>query len=61
MFVQDDESKDAALVHAYLHRKEGDDANARYWYDRAGASFPQADLEAEWDGIAEQLLARDAQ
>ena len=55
-FVQDDGSKDAALVHAYLHRKEGDDANARYWYDRAEATFPEVGLEAEWEEIAEQLL-----
>ena len=59
-FVQDDESKDTALVHAYLHRKEGDDANARYWYERAGATLPEVGLEAEWESVAEQLLARDA-
>lgn len=58
VFVQDDKSKDAALVHAYLHRKEGDDANARYWYDRAGASFSEVDLATEWEQIAEQLLGR---
>jgi len=23
-------------VHAYLHRKEGDQGNAAYWYARAG-------------------------
>lgn len=57
-FVKDDEGKDAALVHAYLHRKEGDDANARYWYDRAGATFPEVDLATEWEQIAEQLLGR---
>ena len=59
-FAQEDDGRDAALVHAYLHRKEGDDANARYWYERAGASLPKISLEAEWEGIAEQLLARDA-
>src|SRR4030088_2009151 len=30
--VQDESSADAALVHAYLHRKEGDAGNAAYWY-----------------------------
>ena len=34
--VQDLTSKEAAWVHAYLHRKEGDQMNAAYWYDRAG-------------------------
>lgn len=56
-FVQDENSRDAALVHAYLHRKEGDDHNARYWYDRAGSSFPEVGLEAEWERLAEQLLS----
>jgi len=27
----------SCLIHAYLHRVEGDEENARYWYDRAGA------------------------
>ena len=30
------EGPDGALVHAYLHRKEGDPDNAAYWYRRAG-------------------------
>ncbi len=58
-FVQDDKSRDAALVHAYLHRREGDLENARYWYERAGVSFPEVGLEAEWERVAERLLARD--
>ena len=33
--AQDDDSADAAWVHAYLHRVEGDLGNARYWYARA--------------------------
>jgi hypothetical protein len=34
--AQAEESPDAAWVHAYLHRKEGDIANSAYWYSRAG-------------------------
>lgn len=34
--VQNDQSKEAAWIHAHLHRVEGDMANARYWYERAG-------------------------
>src|SRR6478752_2991228 len=34
--AQDIDGRDAALVHAYLHRKEGDLGNARYWYRQAG-------------------------
>ncbi len=38
----------SAHVHAYLHRKEGDDWNARYWYNRAGQAFFEGTLEEEW-------------
>lgn len=34
--VQDETSPACASVHAFLHRVEGDFANARYWYSRAG-------------------------
>lgn len=40
--------KDAARVHAYLHRKEGDEWNANYWYQRAGEEMPALTLEEEW-------------
>ena len=36
--VQDEDDADAAWVHAYLHRVEGDLGNAGYWYRRAGKS-----------------------
>lgn len=58
--VQDDESPAGAWVHAYLHRKEGDRGNARYWYDRAGQNECHAPLEEEWQAIVRALLA-DAQ
>lgn len=45
----------AAWVHAYLHRKEGDRSNARYWYSRAGRSMPQTSLEEEWKDIVTYL------
>jgi hypothetical protein len=35
-------------LHAYLHRKEGDTGNARYWYRRAGAEVFEGSLEQEW-------------
>ncbi len=44
-------------VHAYLHRKAGDLANARYWYARAGRPPQTGPLEAEWAEIAAALLA----
>jgi hypothetical protein len=45
-------------VHAYLHRKEGDASNARYWYDRAGKPVYSGPLEEEWAAISETLLAK---
>ena len=47
----------AARVHAYLHRKEGDDVNARYWYRRAAQPAFTGPLEAEWLALAAALLA----
>jgi hypothetical protein len=44
------------LLHAYLHRKEGDTWNANYWYNRAGRKMPSASLEAEWEAIAREFL-----
>lgn len=35
-------------LHAYLHRKEGDDWNANYWYRRAKTTMPTDSLEEEW-------------
>lgn len=55
--VQDDSSREAAWVHAYLHRVEGDFANAGYWYRRADRPESKAALEAEWAEIAAALLA----
>lgn len=54
--AQNDESADAAWVHAYLHRVEGDSANARYWYAQAGRPPATAGIEAEWDTIVATLL-----
>jgi hypothetical protein len=44
-------SSEAAWVHAHLHRVEGDLANARYWYERAGQPEASGDLEAERHSI----------
>ena len=56
VLVQDDPSRDAAWVHAYLHRVEGDLGNAGYWYRKAGRPAATGALEAEWDAIAAALL-----
>lgn len=50
----------SAWVHAWLHREEGDAANARYWYARAGQPPSSAPLQAEWDDIVRALIAAGA-
>ncbi len=50
------EARDGAWVHAHLHRKEEDAANAAYWYARAGRPVATGDLAAEWREIAATLL-----
>ncbi|UFS87352.1 hypothetical protein LPJ38_27435 [Bradyrhizobium daqingense] len=54
--VQDESSREAAWVHAYLHRVEGDLGNAGYWYRQAGQPAAKDSLEAEWERIAATLL-----
>lgn len=54
--VQELSSKEAAWVHAYLHRKEGDEGNAGYWYRMAGKPFPNISPDDEWRDILLTLL-----
>jgi hypothetical protein len=56
--AQEDAGPDGAWTHAYLHRKEGDDGNAAYWYACAGRPMPaeSVTLTAEWAEIARELL-----
>ncbi|MCX2432998.1 MULTISPECIES: hypothetical protein [unclassified Pedobacter] len=46
----------SALIHAYLHRKEGDTWNADYWYRNAKESRPQISLEEEWEQLVVRFL-----
>ena len=55
--VMDEETKDAAWVHAYLHRVEGDLGNAGYWYRQASQPVAKDSLEAEWERIVTALSA----
>lgn len=54
--VQPDNSREAAWVHAYLHRKEPDESNARYWYSRCKEPFFNGSFDEEWAHIAVALL-----
>jgi hypothetical protein len=54
----DDDGRDAAWVHAYLHRVEGDLGNAAYWYRRAGRPADNGALDAELTAMVADLLGR---
>jgi hypothetical protein len=54
--VDELEDRESMAVHAYLHRKDGQAANADYWYRRAGRDFHRHALEAEWRTLVEGLL-----
>lgn len=49
------ESPEAAWVHAYLHRREGDLPNAAYWYRRAGKPVCAGPLDEEREAIQAEL------
>ena len=49
--IQSDFDKLSCLVHAYLHRLEGDKSNASYWYRRAGEPFPKNTLSEEYERL----------
>lgn len=54
--VQNISSVDGNLIHAFLHRKEGDLWNANYWYRKAGSEMPQVSLEEEWELLVRKYL-----
>jgi len=47
--VQQYSDKLSCLIHAYLHRVEGDIDNAQYWYRRAGEDMPNNTLDTNRD------------
>jgi len=55
--LQSESDAAGSWVHAYLHRKEPDLANAAHWYRRAGKPVADARYEDEWEAIVTALLA----
>lgn len=53
--VQDMDDADAAWIHAHLHRVEGDQDNAGYWYRRAGRPPFDGPLEDEARALRAEL------
>ena len=50
--VQNDNSDMGCWAHGIVHMLEGDMGNARYWYRRAGRSFPrEPDVSVEIDAL----------
>src|SRR5215813_11110466 len=58
--VMDEGGRDAAWVHAYLHRYEGDAGNAAYWYRQARKPAASGAFEREWAAIVATLLDAEA-
>lgn len=54
--AQDIDDKNGSWIHAYLHRKEGDLSNARYWYTRAGKPEPRISLKEEWESLVRHFI-----
>jgi hypothetical protein len=54
--AQQDTGVTGSMVHAYLHRVEGDLSNAGYWYNRAQRAPATGPLQQEWDALARELL-----
>jgi hypothetical protein len=54
--AQEDAGTEGAWVHAYLHRREGDSANAAYWYGRAKKPAAKGPLDEERKTILRELL-----
>lgn len=53
--VQHMVTAEAAWVHAYLHRVEGDLSNAAYWYNRAVQPVCKTSLATEWEALYKEL------
>ena len=56
--AQERDDAAGAHVHAYLHRKEGDQSNAEYWYRRARATPSTLPLDAEWEELVRKFLGQ---
>jgi hypothetical protein len=51
-----EENTSCAWVHAVLHREEGDDCNAAYWYRLARRSSSAGPIRDEYLAIARELI-----
>lgn len=56
---QDINSSITNRIHGYLHWKEGDLWNARYWYRQAGMNFPGGSMDEEAKAIVINILDKN--
>ena len=56
--AQDSKEPLAAWAHGIVHIIEGDESNARYWYDKAKRPFPGMDSVDSEIGLLERGLSR---
>jgi hypothetical protein len=54
--VQEIHDPDGSWIHGYLHRVEGDEWNARYWYSKANRKMSESSLEEEWESLVRHFL-----
>jgi hypothetical protein len=59
--VDELETLEGMAVHAYLHRREGEQWNADYWYRLAGRTYHRTQLPDEWAALVEGLLSKKMQ
>ena len=55
-YVDSRDNQMSKWVHAYLHRKEGDEWNAGYWYRQAKKPFCQLSLNDEHKLLVSEFL-----
>jgi hypothetical protein len=58
--VQDEDGALAAWLHGIVHSLEGDLDNARYWYRRAGRTFPGRDATQAEIAAARSVVRESA-
>ena len=60
MIVQALDDAGAARIHAYLHHKEGDIWNSKYWHRQAASRFPEGmSVDEEWEMLVRQFTHSD--
>jgi hypothetical protein len=55
--AQDLHTELGSWIHALLHRMEGDEFNAQYWYQQAGKPFSELTFDEEIKEIVDFILS----